>query len=116
MSLSTIPTDSNDVEKTSESDATGGARAALMLDVWRPKNSQNMIWGYCNPLKFHKTAKGNFGNPWRKQAWIWKSLAKKLGASRRRPERRRAVASRNPGPNRVRLRLVIVIVLTVSLD
>jgi hypothetical protein len=30
-----------------------------------------------NPLKFHKIAKASFGNVWRKQAQIWKSLEKK---------------------------------------
>src|SRR5271163_2509496 len=38
----------------------------------------------CNPLKSHKTAKGFFGNPWRKQAEIWKCLEKSLEAGTRR--------------------------------
>src|SRR5271169_5759221 len=37
---------------------------------------QKEVWNACNPLKFHKTAKGIFGNPCRKQAFIWKSLTK----------------------------------------
>jgi hypothetical protein len=39
--------------------------------VWRPRK----------PLKSHETAKTFFGNVWRKQAEIWKSLPKKLGGS-----------------------------------
>jgi hypothetical protein len=37
------------------------------------------IFNPCNPLKFQKTAKAFFGNPWRKTAQIWKSLAESLG-------------------------------------
>ena len=115
MSLSTIPTDSTTSKKHPESAAVGG------VPCWASGgqkfgNSQNSVWGYSNPLKFHKTAKGIFGNPWRKQAWIWKSLAKKAWSEPEASERRREVASRNPGPNRVRLRPVIVIALSVSLD
>ena len=40
---------------------------------------------FCNPLKFHKTAKRIFGNPWTKQVEIWKCLAKKLGGQPTRP-------------------------------
>jgi hypothetical protein len=43
-------------------------------------------------------------------------LGKKAWSEPEASERRRAVASRNPGPNRVRLRPVIVIALAVSLD
>src|SRR5271168_2678343 len=39
----------------------------------------------CNPLKSHKIAKGFFGNPWQKQAEIWKCLEKKLGGGQTRP-------------------------------
>jgi hypothetical protein len=37
--------------------------------VWKPSL---FIWNYCKPLKSHKTTKTFFGNPWRKQAEIWK--------------------------------------------
>src|ERR1700722_17344569 len=37
----------------------------------------------CNTLKSHKTAKEFFGNPWRKQAEIWKCLEKSLEAGTR---------------------------------
>src|SRR5271169_6163773 len=37
---------------------------------------QKGVWNACNPLKSHKTAKGIFGDPCRKQAFIWKSLPK----------------------------------------
>jgi hypothetical protein len=45
----------------------------------RPERRKNLetdflIWKPCNPLKYHKTAKAFFGNVWRKQADIWKSL------------------------------------------
>jgi hypothetical protein len=43
-----------------------------------------------NPLKSHKTDKEMFGKAWRKQAKIWKSLAKKLGTARRGSTGRRA--------------------------
>src|ERR1700691_1863627 len=48
---------------------------------------RGLYWfcGYCNPLKSHKTAKGNFGKAWRKQAEIWKSLQKRLGGRQTRP-------------------------------
>jgi hypothetical protein len=64
-------------------------------------------------LKFHKTTKGIFGNPWRKQAWIWKSLAKKAWSEQEASER---VVGPSHARTRVRLRPVIVIALAVSLD
>jgi hypothetical protein len=36
-----------------------------------------------NSLKSHKTGKEMVGKAWRKHAYIWKNLAKKLGGSAR---------------------------------
>jgi hypothetical protein len=57
-------------------------RVGASLERFEPKKfggGQNGRRIYCNPLKFHKTAKGMFGKIWRKKAWFWKSLAQSLG-------------------------------------
>jgi hypothetical protein len=58
-------------------------------------------------LKFHKTAKAFFGNPWRKTTQIWKSLQQSFGgrhhsaASARRSSADLNRASPNLFPDRV---------------
>src|ERR1700720_2673934 len=40
-----------------------------------------LVFCPCNSLKYHKTAKAFFGNPWTKTAHFWKSLTKALEAA-----------------------------------
>jgi hypothetical protein len=62
---------------------TAGVRRSCRL--FEPGERQKIWKGafpvciYYKPLKSHKTAKEFFGNPWRKQADIWKCFGKKLG-------------------------------------
>ena len=70
-------------------DGFGGARPALRAKGEDQKFGKGTLLvlrlcGYCNPLKSHKTAKGNFGKAWRKQAEIWKACKKSLEVRRRR--------------------------------
>jgi hypothetical protein len=66
---------------------TAGVRRSCRL--FEPGERQKIWKGafpvciYYKPLKSHKTAKEFFGNPWRKQADIWKCLEKSLEVSRR---------------------------------
>jgi hypothetical protein len=69
-------------------DGFGDARRAHRAQGEGKKFGEGLlsVFIYRKPLKSHKTAKGIFGNPWRKQPEIWKCLEKKLGGWRWRAE------------------------------
>src|ERR1700733_2955449 len=56
---------------------TGLSSPGRRQKIWSWAFSAFSVFIHRNPLKSHKTAKGIFGNPWRKQPEIWKCLEKK---------------------------------------
>src|ERR1700729_3749116 len=64
----------------------GCTRRALRADR-KAKNLERifLVCNYCSALKSPKTAKVIFGKAWRRQAEIWKCLAKELRVRQTRP-------------------------------